>query len=215
MHGGVLTRTGGLTATVASAPVSQRLRPENDCRAGGLKTTAGASAALRAVRRLLPVPGRRGTAGRPRVSAHGRRACRKAGAKRGPRRDGDTRLIESRIVLELQSARGIRSAYGSIGVAFLEAEQKNHGGGHAPNRSETCTFAPRNSPRVPNLHFVQIFELTVRWFTPPFACFGRSRPPDTPALTAATCTNAYDCGGNMPASISMRGLGRFRNIPLI
>ena len=30
-------------------------------------------------------PGRRGTAGRPRVSAHGRRACRKAGAKRVPR----------------------------------------------------------------------------------------------------------------------------------
>ena len=57
------------------------------------------------------------TAGRPRVSAHGRRACRKAGAKRGPRRDGATRLIESRIVLqELQSARGIRSAYGSIGT---------------------------------------------------------------------------------------------------
>ena len=55
-------------------------------------------------------------AGRPRVSAHGRRACRKAGAKRGPRRDGATRLIESRIVLELQSARGIRSAYGSIGT---------------------------------------------------------------------------------------------------
>ena len=29
---------------------------------------------------------------------------------------GATRLIESRIVLELQSARGIRSAYGSIGT---------------------------------------------------------------------------------------------------
>ena len=58
----------------------------------------------------------RGTAGRPRVSAHGRSACRKAGAKRGPRRDGATRLLESRIVLELQSARGIRSAYGSIGT---------------------------------------------------------------------------------------------------
>ena len=49
------------------------------------RRTAGASAALRAVRRLLPVPGRRGTVGRPRVSAHGRRACRKAGAERGPR----------------------------------------------------------------------------------------------------------------------------------
>ena len=47
---------------------------------------------------------------------HGRRVCRKAGAERGPRRDGATRLIESRIVLELQSARGIRSAYGSIGT---------------------------------------------------------------------------------------------------
>ena len=39
-----------------------------------------------------------------------------ARARSGPRRDGDTRLIESRIVLELQSARGIRSAYGSIGT---------------------------------------------------------------------------------------------------
>ena len=45
-------------------------------------------------------------AGRPRVrtSAHGRRWCRKAGAERGPRRDGATRLIESRIVLELHAA---------------------------------------------------------------------------------------------------------------
>ena len=33
-----------------------------------------------------------------RISAHGRRACRKAGAERGPRRDGATQLIESRIV---------------------------------------------------------------------------------------------------------------------
>ena len=33
-----------------------------------------------AVRRLLPVPGRRGAPGRPRVSAHGRRAGREAGA---------------------------------------------------------------------------------------------------------------------------------------
>ena len=31
-------------------------------------------------------PGRRGAPGRPRVSAHGRRACRKADAERGPRR---------------------------------------------------------------------------------------------------------------------------------
>ena len=51
---------------------------------------------------------RRGTAGRPRVSAHGRRACRKAGAERGPRRDGATRLIESRIVLELHAASVLR-----------------------------------------------------------------------------------------------------------
>ena len=49
--------------------------------AGLYHPLAGASAALRAVRRLLP-----GTAGRPRVSAHGRRACRKADAERGPRR---------------------------------------------------------------------------------------------------------------------------------
>ena len=39
-----------------------------------------------------------------RKSAHGRRACRKAGAERGARRDGATRLIESRIVLELHAA---------------------------------------------------------------------------------------------------------------
>ena len=97
-----------------------------------------------------------------------------------------------------------------IRVAFPEGVKR---GGHAPNRSETCTFAPRNSPREPNLHFVQIFELTVRWFTPPFACFGRSRPPDTPALKASTCTNAYYCGGNMPASMAMRGLGRCANVP--
>ena len=39
-----------------------------------------------------------------------------ARAEGGPRRDGATRLIESRIVLELQFARGIRSAYGAIGT---------------------------------------------------------------------------------------------------
>ena len=68
-------------------------------------------------RRRAPVgrPGSPGDANR-RHQSPPNRACRKAGAKRGPRRDGDTRLIESRIVLELQSARGIRSAYGSIGT---------------------------------------------------------------------------------------------------
>ena len=50
-------------------------------------------------------------------------------------------------------------------------------------------------------------------FYTPFACFGRSRPPDTPALKASTCTNAYYCGGNMPASMAMRGLGRCANVP--
>ena len=81
-----------------------RRRAAHAARPAHRRRTAGASAALRAVRRLLPVPGRRGTAGRPRVSAHGRRARRKAGAERGPRRDGATRLIESRIVLELHAA---------------------------------------------------------------------------------------------------------------
>ena len=51
--------------------------------------------------RVKPAPAKLGGGlRRLRVSAHGRRACRKAGAKRGPRRDGATRLIESRIVLE-------------------------------------------------------------------------------------------------------------------
>ena len=77
---------------------------------------AGASAALRAVRRLLPVPGRRDGWPAARKRARTPRVCRKAGAERGPGRDGAIRLIESRIVLELQSARGIRSAYGSIGT---------------------------------------------------------------------------------------------------
>ena len=40
----------------------------------------------------------------------------------------------------------------------------------------------------------------------PLSRFGRSRPPDTPALKAATCTNVCDCGGNLPASMAMRGL---------
>ena len=63
--------------------------------------TAGASAALRAVRRLLPVPGRRGTAGRPRVSAHGRRACRKV---RGSRAQGG------------RGARARRRSYGLLSL---------------------------------------------------------------------------------------------------
>ena len=58
------------------------------------------------------------------------------------------------------------TAHTIIRVAFLEGEQKNHGGGHAPDRSETCTFTPRNSLRMPNLQFVQILDLTVRCFTP-------------------------------------------------
>ena len=63
----------------------------------------------------------RGTAGRPRVSAHGRRACRKAGAKRGPRRDGATRLIEAEAegltltLTKVQSATA-KSATGFYGV---------------------------------------------------------------------------------------------------
>ena len=67
---------------------------------------AGASAALRSVRRLLPVPGRRRTAGRPRVSAHGRTPRVPQGRRgaRAPQRRSYTRLIESRIVLELHAA---------------------------------------------------------------------------------------------------------------
>ena len=60
----------------------------------------------------------------------------------------------------------IRALPPMLRVAFLQGEQKKHGGGHAPNRSETCTFTPRNSLRITNLQFVQILEITVRWFTP-------------------------------------------------
>ena len=60
----------------------------------------------------------------------------------------------------------VRSGVTQLRVAFLEAQQKNRGGGHAPNLSESCTFTPRNSLRITNLQFVQILEITVRWFTP-------------------------------------------------
>ena len=53
--------------------------------------------------------------------------------------------------------------YVNLRVAFPQAVKR---GGHAPNRSETCTFTPRNSLRITNLQFVQILEITVRWFTP-------------------------------------------------
>jgi hypothetical protein len=53
-------------------------------------------------------------AGHRRAASRDRRA-RPPSLRRGGRKE-DTRLIESRIVLELQSARGIRSAYGYIGT---------------------------------------------------------------------------------------------------
>ena len=93
-------------------------------------------------------------------------------------------------------------AHESLRVAFPEAVKR---GGHAPKRSETCTFTPMNSPRVLNLHFVQILQITIRWFTPPLLVLDAPAP-----LKAATCTNAYDCGGNMPASMPMRGFASAR-----
>ena len=54
------------------------------------RRAAGESASLRAVRRLLPVPGRPGAPGRPRVSARGRRACRKARTRSAGPIDGST-----------------------------------------------------------------------------------------------------------------------------
>ena len=78
-----------------------------------------------------------------------------------------------------------------LGDGFCEGEQDLDGGGHPPSRAGNGTFTPRNSPRISDLHFVQIFEITICYFTPLFVDFGgptplecpHSRPP--PVQTAA------------------------------
>ena len=42
------------------------------------------------------------------------------------------------------------------------------------------TFTPRNSLRITNLQFVQILEITVRWFTPLLLVSDAPAPPTRP-----------------------------------
>ena len=56
-------------------------------------------------------------------------------------------------------------------------------------------FSPDNPQLVAFNHLQDNFSASEKLLLvyTPSSCFGRSRPPDTPALKAATCTNAYDC----------------------
>ena len=63
---------------------------------------------------------------------------------------------------------------------FCEGEQDLDGGRHAPSRPENGTFTPRNSPRIPDLQFVQISEITICYFTPLFLVFGGPTPLECP-----------------------------------
>ena len=54
------------------------------------------------------------------------------------------------------------------------------GGGHPPSRAGNGTFTPRNSPRIPDLQFVQISEITICYFTPLFLVFGGPTPLECP-----------------------------------
>ena len=85
--------------------------------------------------------------------------------------------------------------------AFFEGEQDLDGGGHPPSRAGNGTFTPRNSPRIPDLQFVQISEITICYFTPLFLVFGgptplecpHSRPP--PVQTAAEVEQTHPVRG--------------------
>ena len=75
------------------------------------------------------------------------------------------------------------------------------GGGHPPSRAGNGTFTPKNSLRISDLQFVQIFEITICYFTPLFLVFGgptplecpESRPP--PVQTAAEVEQARPVRG--------------------
>jgi len=54
------------------------------------------------------------------------------------------------------------------------------GGRHPPSRAGNGTFTPRNSPRISDLQFVQIFEITICYFTPLFLDFGGPTPLECP-----------------------------------
>ena len=65
--------------------------------------------------------------------------------------------------------------------ALREAfSQTTTGGRHAPSRPENGTFTPRNSPRIPDLQFVQISEITICYFTHLFLVFGGPTPLECP-----------------------------------
>ena len=91
--------------------------------------------------------------------------------------------------------------------------QTTTGGRHAPSRPENGTFTPRNSPRIPDLQFVQISEITICYFTPLFSRFRRSYPSRMPGLTAAACTNSVGGRANPPGSGAVLGLGCGENVP--
>ena len=75
------------------------------------------------------------------------------------------------------------------------------GGGHPPSRAGNRTFTPRNSPRIPDLQFVQISDTTICYFTPLFLVFGGPTPLECPDSRPVPVQTALEVEQTRPVRV--------------
>ena len=74
-------------------------------------------------------------------------------------------------------------------------------GGHPPSRAGNRTFTPRNSPRIPDLQFVQISATTICYFTPLFLVFGGPTPLECPDSRPVPVQTALEVEQTRPVRV--------------
>ena len=90
------------------------------------------------------------------------------------------------------------------------------GGGHPPSRAGNRTFTPRNSRGIWDLQFVQIFEITICYFTPFFLVFGGPAPlecPDSRPLAVQTAAELEQIRPGPRFGCCARSLGQPQMFP--
>ena len=87
------------------------------------------------------------------------------------------------------------------------------GGGHPPSRAGNGTFTPRNSPRISDLQFVQISEITICYFTPFFLVFGGPAPLECPDSRPLAVQTAAEVEQTRPVRMLCSDLGHTQMFP--
>ena len=114
------------------------------------------------------------------IGAHGRRACRKSGAKRGPRRDGATRLIEAEAEGLTLTLTKVQSATAKSATGFYSVRRK------PPGRPRPYAAEVRRGGKIVSLgSFATAEEAALCVARSPVGQAAAKRPAATPPRPAA------------------------------